>query len=200
MLGRDRMVNQPQPQPPGNDDLKLETIRWHKKLQEIMYLEAGQHMRALNQLMWQIPSFVIAVNGGLWYATTLASQKSLWIIFLLLALFDGTTVITLFRLRTLIGWKISIQSDIEDPSNNPILKKISAEAGFKLTPPKIQKRSGYIVVSCWAVLLLACSIINIFGVFSPDLFTKPISINSYEATIKSNSSGLVIKAKTGELK
>lgn len=63
------------------EEIRLETIRWHQKLQEIIYLEAGQHMRALNQLMWQIPSFVIAVNGGLWYATTIANESSLWIIF-----------------------------------------------------------------------------------------------------------------------
>ena len=69
------MVNQQQQQ--INENLKIEAIRWYQKLQEITYLEAGQHMRALNQLMWQIPSFVIAVNGGLWYATTLANESSL---------------------------------------------------------------------------------------------------------------------------
>ncbi|EPK2986585.1 hypothetical protein H2846_004546, partial [Escherichia coli] len=84
------MPNQTQP----SEELRIEAIRWHQKLQEIIYLEAGQHMRALNQLMWQIPSFVIAVNGGLWYATTLANENSLWIIFLVLALFDATTIVT----------------------------------------------------------------------------------------------------------
>lgn len=108
------MVNQQQQQ--INENLKIEAIRWYQKLQEITYLEAGQHMRALNQLMWQIPSFVIAVNGGLWYATTLANESSLWIIFAVLALFDFTTMITLYRLRSLIGSKIALQKNIEDRS------------------------------------------------------------------------------------
>lgn len=107
------MVNQQQQQ--INENLKIEAIRWYQKLQEITYLEAGQHMRALNQLMWQIPSFVIAVNGGLWYATTLANESSLWIIFAVLALFDFTTMITLYRLRSLIGSKIALQKNIEYP-------------------------------------------------------------------------------------
>lgn len=91
------------------EEIRLETIRWHQKLQEIIYLEAGQHMRALNQLMWQIPSFVIAVNGGLWYATTIANESSLWIIFSVLALFDVTTIVSLYRLRYLIEMKIEKQ-------------------------------------------------------------------------------------------
>ncbi len=40
------MPNQTQP----SEELRIEAIRWHQKLQEIIYLEAGQHMRALNQL------------------------------------------------------------------------------------------------------------------------------------------------------
>ena len=149
------MVNQQQQQQQINENLKIEAIRWYQKLQEITYLEAGQHMRALNQLMWQIPSFVIAVNGGLWYATTLANESSLWIIFAVLALFDFTTMITLYRLRSLIGSKIALQKNIEDPSKNYILNEITRDAGFKLPSSYDNKETGYIVVSCWAIMLIA---------------------------------------------
>lgn len=193
------MSNQPQQSQPC-DDLKLEVIRWHQKLQEITYNEAGQHMRALNQLMWQIPSFAIAVNGGLWYATTLANENSLWVIFGVLALFDITTIITILRLRYLIGTKIKIQNKIEDPAKNVILNKISADVGFNLTPTELVGSKGYIVVSCWSFMLFACSLINIWGAFHPDVFSKSTVINSYKAIIKSSDSGLVIEAKSGGAK
>ncbi|MCS5946049.1 hypothetical protein LNP25_15190 [Klebsiella variicola subsp. variicola] len=51
---------------------------------------------------------------------------------LVLALFDATTIVTLFRLRHLIGAKIIKQKEIEDPLNNPVLKEISLNCGFKL--------------------------------------------------------------------
>lgn len=188
-------------QSPDND-LKLETIRWHQKLQEITYLEAGQHMRALNQLMWQIPSFVIAVNGGLWYATTLANEKSLWIIFALLAFFDATTILTLIRLRSLIESNIEKQKTIADPANNPILSQISSESGFTLIPPPpLTGRSyKYIVVGCWTAMLVACFTVNLFGCFSPNMLSKPSQNTSYKATIKKINSEYIIEAKSGELK
>lgn len=194
------MVSQQQQEQQASEDLKLETIRWHQKLQEITYLEAGQHMRALNQLMWQIPSFAIAVNGGLWYATTLANENSLCIIFAVLAFFDITTIVTIYRLRYLIGKKIETQNKIEDPSKNEVLNKISLEAGFSLEEIQREPKKGYIVVSCWALMLVACFCINIWGAFFPDVFSKQNSINSYKATIKSDVSGLVIEATSGESK
>lgn len=190
------MSNQPQQSQPC-DDLKLEVIRWHQKLQEITYYEAGQHMRALNQLMWQIPSFAIAVNGGLWYATTLANENSLWIIFGVLAFFDITTIVTILRLRYLIGKKIEIQNNIEDPSKNVILNEISAGVGFNLVPTQVIKKSGYIVVGCWSLMLSACFGINVWGAINPDVFSKPTTVNSYQAIIKGTDSGLVIEAKSG---
>ncbi|HHA1388861.1 TPA: hypothetical protein ACOEBK_000723 [Enterobacter ludwigii] len=191
------MVNQPQSRQPS-EDLKLETIRWHQKLQEITYLEAGQHMRALNQLMWQIPSFAIAVNGGLWYATTLANEKSLWIIFAVLAFFDITTIATIYRLRYLIGKKIEIQNNIEDPSKNMVLNKISIESGFPMVEIQREPKKGYIVVSCWALMLLACFVINMYGAIHPNIFSKENALSSYKATIKTNSTGIVIEATSGE--
>src|SRR3546814_15700834 len=37
------------------------------KKEELSYLEAGQHLRSLNQQLWQVPSMVIAITGGIWY-------------------------------------------------------------------------------------------------------------------------------------
>ncbi|MGE6009752.1 hypothetical protein [Klebsiella variicola] len=190
------MPNQTQP----SEELRIEAIRWHQKLQEIIYLEAGQHMRALNQLMWQIPSFVIAVNGGLWYATTLANENSLWIIFLVLALFDATTIVTLFRLRHLIGTKIIKQKEIEDPLNNPVLKEISFNCGFNLNPHPQKKQKSYIVVFCWTIMLLACLTVNVLGCFSPTLLSKQNKEQSYRAIIKKNGDEIVIEARTGDQK
>lgn len=180
--------------PTSSQELKLEAIRWHQKLQEITYLEAGQHMRALNQLMWQIPSFVIAVNGGLWYATTLANESSVWIIFSVLALFDFTTIISLFRLRHLIGIKINLQKNLSDPLKNPILKELSDISGFTLTPQPPEEKLSHIVVTCWTVMLAACIVVNICGSVSPKMFSKSDLPNSYRAIIKQSDSGIIIEA------
>ena len=52
----------------------LEERKWQFKTLELMYLEAGQHLRSLNQLMWQVPSMVIAITGGLWYGATTVDE------------------------------------------------------------------------------------------------------------------------------
>lgn len=183
-----------------NIDLQLETIRWHQKLQEITYLEAGQHMRALNQLMWQIPSFVIAVNGGLWYATTIASESSLRIIFVILFLFDVTTIFSLVRLRQLIDVKIKKQQEIENPDNHPLLKKLSCEFDLQFNTPKVAKGKKYIVVKCWILMLIICAITNMAGAINPKFFSKATLTTNYSATIKSDGSALIIEAKQGDSK
>lgn len=101
---------------------QIEVIKWHQRLQEITYLEAGQHMRALNQLMWQAPSLVIIINGGLWYGLTMMSNFTAHFIFAFCLLFDLASIVTLYRLRKLISAKIDIQSSIE----KAITKKFQA--------------------------------------------------------------------------
>lgn len=59
------------------------------------------------------------------------------------------------------------------------------------------KETGYIVVSCWAIMLIVCFFVNIAGVYHPNLFSKDISHNTYKATIKNIESGLFIEAKSG---
>lgn len=193
------MVNQPQSRQ-ISEDIKLETIRWHQRLQEITYLEAGQHMRALNQLMWQIPSFVIAVNGGLWYATTIANESSLRIIFFILFLFDVTTIFSLMRLRQLIGVKIKKQQEIENPDNHPLLKKLSCEFNLQFNVPVVAKGRKHIVVGCWIIMLIICAATNLAGIVNPKFFSKTTNATNYSATIKNNDSALIIEAKQGGLK
>ncbi|WP_232096640.1 hypothetical protein [Serratia ureilytica] len=157
-------------------------------------------MRALNQLMWQIPSFIIAVNGGLWYATTLANDSSLWIIFSVLAICDISTIIILFRLRWLIGKKIEVQSGIENPYNNVVLRQVSSDVGIDLSPDKSSETSSHIVVCCWLFMLIPCVLINVAGAFNPALFSKVTLGNTYKATIRSVEPGIVIEVVSGESK
>lgn len=188
-------------QPTPDQEIKIEVIRWHQKLQVITYIEAGQHMRALNQLMWQIPSLVIAINGGLWYAATLVNEASLWMIFAFLTVFDLLTICTLFRLRVLIGKKITKQNDIEELSKNSILQDLSNKSGIIISPtPAPKKESKFIVVGCWTICLLLCAIINFHGSFNPSIFSKPSENNKSEQ----NTTHLICVSKTaptnGEIK
>jgi len=106
-----------------SNEEKIEVIKWHQRIQEIAYIEAGQHMRALNQLMWQVPSFVIAINGGLWYGTTLVSELAAKAIFLMVFIFDLLSIVTLYRLRALLELKIKFQSNVEEQCLDTILSE-----------------------------------------------------------------------------
>ena len=186
-------------QPELKDELsisQIEALKWHQRLQEITYLEAGQHMRALNQLMWQVPSLVIIINGGLWYGLTMMSNFTAHFIFAFCLLFDLASIVTLYRLRKLIGTKIEIQSSIEKSYKKEILNEITNSI-FKekeiviraekteLEPDGHHKKNtrtrtfewiinktdgSYTVISCWSLSLAFCIIINAIGVCSPSLF------------------------------
>ncbi|MGJ7505666.1 hypothetical protein ACSFBF_35330 [Variovorax sp. ZT5P49] len=72
------------------------------RLAEVIYLEAGQHMRSLNALFWQIPGLAIAVTGGLWFgASTLMEPGARRWVLLFTALADLLLIIVLFRMRFL---------------------------------------------------------------------------------------------------
>ncbi|HHB7301285.1 hypothetical protein CMV52_14365 [Klebsiella pneumoniae] len=188
-------------QPTPDQEIKIEVIRWHQKLQEITYIEAGQHMRALNQLMWQIPSLVIAINGGLWYASTLVNEASLWMIFGFLTIFDLLTICTLFRLRALIGKKITKQNDIEDSTKNSILQDLSHRSGIITSPtPAPKKELKYIVVGCWTICLLLCALINMHGFLNPSTFSKSNKNNKSEQETINSPSISKTKSTNGEIK
>lgn len=153
-------------------------------------------MRALNQLMWQVPSLVIIINGGLWYGLTMMNNTAARFIFIFCLLFDLASIVTLYRLRKLIGTKIDIQSSIEKSYNEEILSKITKDIlkekeivmkteNQQKKPEGNNKKSkrtrafewiinktdgSYTVISCWSLSLAFCSLINAIGFFSPSLF------------------------------
>jgi hypothetical protein len=171
------------------DEKQLEAVKWHQKIQEITYLEAGQHLRSLNQLMWQIPSFVIAINGGLWYGATLLNFNAVWIFLLLIFFFDIVTIITLFRIRGLLDIRIKQQTGIENSFRNdvfdfvnksiqpqPQLQQNSQSATGKTCRESIFNcisgfsNANYTVITCWSLLLLFCAVFSLAGVFIPEWF------------------------------
>ncbi|MEX2952736.1 hypothetical protein AB4K01_16220 [Serratia fonticola] len=171
------------------DEKQLEAIKWHQKIQEITYLEAGQHLRSLNQLMWQIPSFVIAINGGLWYGATLLNFNAARSLLVLIFFFDIVTIITLFRIRGLLDIKIGQQVGIENSFRNDIFEFVNQsivpkKRSRKRNKPKHKKtyrdrvfnriskfsNASYTVISCWSSVLLLCATFSIVGVFFPEWF------------------------------
>ena len=134
--------------------LGLEQKKWEFKQEELIYLEAGQHMRALNQLMWQAPTMAIAVTGGLWYgAATIEADAARWWVFAFAGLVDLLTIVTLFRLRQLIGKEIHKQQSLVGP------------------PPASSSRK-HVVIACWTVALIAAALISLAGAAKSDTFKK----------------------------
>lgn len=134
--------------------LALEEKRWDLKQKELIFLEAGQHMRALNLLMWQAPTMAIAVTGGLWYgaATIEADAARSWV-FAFAGVVDLLTIVTLFRLRQLIGNEIRTQQIL---------------AG----PPPASSSPKHVVIVCWAAALITAALISFVGAAKSDAFKK----------------------------
>jgi hypothetical protein len=134
--------------------LALEEQKWKLKQKELIFLEAGQHMRALNQLMWQAPTMAIAVTGGLWYgaATIDADAARSWV-FTFASLVDLLTIATLVRLRQLIGNEIRTQQVLAGPSPASSLPR-------------------HFVIACWATALIAAAAIGLVGAVKADIFKK----------------------------
>ncbi|MDE9727306.1 hypothetical protein ACV8TG_04585 [Citrobacter freundii] len=195
------MPKSQQDRPSDDDNLyKIELIKWHQRIQEISYIEAGLHMRALNQLMWQVPSLVIVINGGLWYGATLVSELAARLIFIMIMLFDLLSIVTLYRLRGLLSHKIKYQNNVESQFSPYILKKLNKEfypkdfssQEWKLRIEKIkikpkpsvlsrffkccfdkintQSQGDYTVIGCWSTVLFFCAVINIVGAATPSSF------------------------------
>ncbi|GGP23793.1 hypothetical protein [Silvimonas iriomotensis] len=120
---------------------KLEAQKWDYRRQELAFLEAGQHLRALNQIMWQVPSMTIALTGGLWYGTTQVDSAVPKILLLLFAfIVDIATIFVLSRLRDIIEKQIQIQNSFTAPASTYVVQ---------VSPQK--KERDRIVVKCWAV-------------------------------------------------
>ncbi len=132
----------------------LEERKWRFKTLELQYLEAGQHLRSLNQLMWQVPSMVIAITGGLWYgATTVDEFQARTVVLSFAAVFSVLTVVIIWRLRHLIQMHIDRQH-LFSPDNEKA------------------PRSKYVVIGCWTTALLGSAIVSTLGACNPSYLSK----------------------------
>ena len=166
--------------------LEIEEKKWSYRKQELQFLEAGQHLRALNQIMWQVPGMAIAITGGIWYGATLvtsdlARQAALGFV----GLADLLTIPIIYRLRSLIGDEIDRQKSfastgiVESRNTNSStdqcvwrlakLSIVKCWEGFsarvlcKDTSPKRERT----VVRYWALVLLSASILSFLGMLNP---------------------------------
>lgn len=136
--------------------LELEARKWEYRRLEIQYLEAGQHFRSLNQLMWQIPGMAIAITGGLWYgaSTVTADQPRAWV-FSFVAIVDVLTIVILWRIRHLIQNHINYQSLFAGKA--------------------IQDEGKRTVIKCWSATLFAAAVISVVAACNPEVFvTKQV--------------------------
>ena len=132
----------------------LEERKWRFKTLELQYLEAGQHLRSLNQLMWQVPSMVIAITGGLWYgATTVDELKARTVVLIFAAVFSLLALRIIWRLRQLIQIHINRQSQFS-PGNGDV------------------PRDRHIVVRYWSAALLASTVVSALGACNPSYLSK----------------------------
>lgn len=132
----------------------LEERKWQFKTLELKYLEAGQHLRSLNQLMWQVPSMVIAITGGLWYgATTVDEFQARTVVLSFAAVFSLLTIVIIWRLRGLIQMHIERQGQFS-PDNAHV------------------PRGKYVVIGCWTTALLGSAIVSTLGACNPSHLSK----------------------------
>ena len=89
----------------------LENLKWQFRKQELAFLEAGQHLRALNQQLWQVPGMVIAITGGIWYgALSIPDDRARSLALLFAAAVNFVTIGIIWRLRTIIDIQIALQN------------------------------------------------------------------------------------------
>lgn len=132
----------------------LEERKWLFKKLELQYLEAGQHLRSLNQLMWQVPSMVIAITGGLWYgSTTVDELQARTVVLWFAAVFSLLTIAIIWRLRGLIQLHIDRQGQLS---------------------PGVEtaRRGKHIVIGCWTAALFGSAIVSVLGACHPSYLSK----------------------------
>lgn len=131
--------------------MALEDFKWQNKREELSFLEAGQHLRSLNQQLWQVPGMAIAVTGGIWYGAASISNDLAKILVLLFALsVDILTIVVLLRLRNVIQTQIDLQNKFSSISTG----------------------KGRVVVRCWSTLLAIAALLSLIATFN----TEKISI------------------------
>lgn len=131
----------------------LENLKWQFRKQELAFLEAGQHLRALNQQLWQVPGMVIAITGGIWYgALSIPDDRARSLALLFAAAVNLVTIGIIWRLRTIIDIQIALQNKFN----------------------QIERKHGKnIVVWCWTLLLLAAFTLSLLAaIYLPTTTTK----------------------------
>nr|WP_298146404.1 hypothetical protein [uncultured Pseudomonas sp.] len=144
--------------------IELEKQKWQFRKQEMAFLEAGQHLRALNQQLRQVPGMVIAITGGIWYGSlSISDESARSLVLLFAAAVNLLTIRIIWRLRTIIDIQITLQNNF-----NQIRRKHGKNT----------------VVWCWSLLLLfAFSLSMLAAAYSSTaITTKP---KASEASITS---------------
>lgn len=142
--------------------LEQEARKWEYRKLELQYLEAGQHLRSLNQLMWQVPGMAIAITGGLWYgATTIDAEIPRSWVLGFAAVVDVLTIFIIWRLRSLIEIQIGHQRSFEGAENN-------------------KDRWKRVVITCWTLALAAAAVVSGAGAVHPSALTKKLPPNKPE--------------------
>lgn len=143
--------------------IALEKQKWQFRKQELAFLEAGQHLRALNQQLWQVPGMVIAITGGIWYGSlSLPDESARSLALLFAAIVNLTTIRIIWRLRKIIDIQISLQNKFNE----------------------IKRKHGRnTVVWCWTALLLSASTLSLLAAAYPPTtnskLQKPGTTNNY---------------------
>lgn len=136
--------------------VNLEQKKWEYRKSELQYLEAGQHMRSLNQLMWQVPGMAIAATGGLWYGVTLVDGDLAKIGLLGFAAFiDFLTIIIVLRIRWVLQKPLEIQKIFEEKNG---------------------KEKGRLIVACWSAMLLAAAVLSVLGACNTHQLAKKAAL------------------------
>ncbi|ABA72480.1 hypothetical protein K7459_06550 [Pseudomonas fluorescens] len=126
----------------------LELLKWQFKKEELSYVEAGQHLRSLNQQLWQVPSMVIAITGGIWFgAASITSDMPKVLALSFAAAVNILTIPIIIRLRHLIQKYIKLQ-----------LAFMNKEDG----------KGGRTVITCWILLLSIAACLSIAGASHTD--------------------------------
>jgi hypothetical protein len=149
-------------------DKKLQDDRIAFERDKVAYEQNAQHLRSLNQFLWQVPTIAITLTGGLWYGVT---KIDAFIVreglLSFAALSDVLLVIVLLRVRFLFGQYLAAQRGF-----NPRFE-IKSEAGPWILP-------GWTVVTCFVALLLAGAAGSLYGAWHLKDIDTPESTKSHQ--------------------
>lgn len=160
--------------------LALEAQKWEYKKQELVFVEAGQHIRALNVTLWQVPSMAIAITGGLWYGISLFDHEAVKIAALIFtSLVDLVTVRIIWRLRSVMSGYLAAQLTFQSLTD--------------------EGKPKHVVMWCWTIILCGAAFLGALGAANvkslarETLNVKPAA-TSCENSIALNFSGEAVRS------